>query len=66
VPEKGPGKIVPKNSDPIIPDMDQPTARGIDDNGNAGRSRIETVFRDLLENGSRTLHDLAGRNLVDK
>ena len=50
----------------VITHPDQALAPILDINFNPGRGRIQTIFKQFLEDGSGPLHDFASGDLVDK
>ena len=54
------------DADAIVRDADQPAAAALEFNLDAPRARIQRVFDQLLDHGSRALDHLAGGDLVDQ
>ena len=50
----------------VVTYLDALDATLLDQDLDTARTRIETVFGQFLDHGGRTLHDLAGSNLVDE
>ena len=56
--------IICVHTGPVINNPDQPVASPLDLNGNVIGACVNGVFQELLDNGSRSLNNLACRNLV--